>query len=556
MILNDFNQMIRENFDLSDDKTRRLIVTLEDADQSQVLTALASALYDKIVQKVDKVDFGTIPRSRGDITKVDGFENTVECLNIMRRLVIEYKENPQIIDNVITAIENVKTRKGMFMKAFAMNVELPMLFYNLIVLSIEQSVSFLIAVCIQYIKDPASGTMSAALDKVSYNNCQDNLLYDQLVSFNKSCSSKEFDNSMDQVIKNAGKLHESFTGNDDCAGGVNSIIINVGKGNDVGSPSKCPSPFKQYNDPEEQQPVNGDCVSGDCAQPVEPGPFEEPVIEGVINQLKMPSKIKKFNRKNGTPVNNLGDYIKLGGNPGFNNLVKECDDLDDLAYLLADINSIIPTIKIVKERIDKCNKLGDCEETKYYYKGINKLYISKGITTKDCDKALAGSNETVRLCKNRIKELRKSTNEAAPVVVAGAIVGGALLGLQALKFTLQGLKTLINVIIPTMRKCVYYCIHSVVSFSDCLYIQGQLIEANAYKLQYSMTSDLDDDKRAKVVKKQLKIADILKKWSNKFAIDSKKATREAESLMKSENKKIVVDDIKDELSPDIYNDLF
>ena len=104
MILNDFNQMIRENFDLSDDRTRRLIITLEDADQSQVLTALASALYDKIVQKVDKVDFGTIPRSRGDITKVDGFENTVECLNIMRILVVEYKENPQIVDNVITAI--------------------------------------------------------------------------------------------------------------------------------------------------------------------------------------------------------------------------------------------------------------------------------------------------------------------------------------------------------------------------------------------------------------------------------------------------------------------
>ena len=37
--------------------------------------------YDKIVAKVDKIDFGTIPRSRGDITKIEDAKNCKGCLN-------------------------------------------------------------------------------------------------------------------------------------------------------------------------------------------------------------------------------------------------------------------------------------------------------------------------------------------------------------------------------------------------------------------------------------------------------------------------------------------
>ena len=139
-MMNEFDQIIREHFDASDTKTRKLIVSLEDAEQTQLLSALSSALYDKIVHNVDKIDFGSIPRSRGDITKVDGYDNTMECLNIMRRLVMEYKQNPQIVDTVITAQENIRNRKGIFMKAFATNADFPMVLYNLIVLSIEQYV--------------------------------------------------------------------------------------------------------------------------------------------------------------------------------------------------------------------------------------------------------------------------------------------------------------------------------------------------------------------------------------------------------------------------------
>ena len=209
MFLSEEEKLIREYFDISDPTTRALLLH-EDTNNEQLLTALTNALYDKIVANVDKIDFGSIPRSRGDITKVEGFENTVECLNIIRNIAIEYKENPDIVDTVLGAINNVKERKAIFMKGFSTNMEFPVMLYNLIVLSIEQSVSFMIAVCIQYIKDPETGSMMAALDKVAYNNAKDNLLYEQLNNFNVGCSTKQVDLAIDEVFKNAKSVREAI----------------------------------------------------------------------------------------------------------------------------------------------------------------------------------------------------------------------------------------------------------------------------------------------------------------------------------------------------------
>ena len=415
MILNDYQQLIRENFDISDTKTRRCIIALEDTEQSQVLNALASALYDKIVSNVDKIDFGSIPRSRGDITKVDGFENTMECLNIMRKLVMEYKENPAIIDTVLAAVENIKIRKGTFMKAYSMNVELPMLLYNLLVLTIENCVSFLISVCIQYIKDPATESMSAALDKVAYNNTKDNLLYEQLVSFNNSCLNKEIDETLNHVIKNGGKISEGVTGIDDT--GVNSIIINVGKGTGV--------------DVQPKPPITGSLFSD-----------------------------------------------------------KGCEDNTECQQ---EPNQAIH---------GGCNMSG--EEP-----------VEEGIAT---------------------------------AIVGGIVLGAGVLagGLKAVQFMIKGL-------IPMLRNITYFFINTRVRLADSLAVQAQFIEANAYKLKYSDNSNLSDDKKEKVVNKQLKIAEKLKAFANKIAIDNKKAEKEAEQMAKEEDKKKKIDDLADKLPPDIVD---
>lgn len=422
--MEEFNSIVRENFDISDTPTRKCIIALEDSEQSQLLNALSSALYDKIVEKVDKIDFGTIPRSRGDITKVDGFENTLECLKIMRQMVLEYHENPEVVDAILSAIDNIRERKSTFIKAYALNIELPIVLYNLMVMSIEQSVSFLISVCIQYIKDPASEGMATALDKVAYNNSRDNMLYEQITKFNESCNSGELDkfliNVMDgavKVAKECGELN-SYNKEDNCP--------------------NCRSPFQEF--PEENPGV--------------PNEDRESEENPIVTQSQNP-----------TP---------------------EQPEI------------IVPDNNTVQEFVDP-------------WTAFTVGNIAKNVIT--------------------------------GVGVASAV--GAL-GLSTYGFV-------IKILIPLLRSVTYYFYYSKVKLSDCLATQAQLIEANAYKLQYSSTSVNNDKQKEKTINKQLKLAEKLKKWSEKFTIDSKRSKKQAIDLANSENKKIKIEDLKDDLPSDIYS---
>lgn len=196
--INPIDIVIKENFDLSDKETRNFIVSLTEDEKSTVVTALAGALYDKIIEKVDDIDFGTIPKSKGDITRIDGYDNLVECVQLIKKLILEYKESTEVIDTVINAIENVKQRKSKFMQGFALKVQLPVMIYNLITLSIVHSVSYLIAVCIDYIKNPNT-SWDIALSKTAYNNAHDNVLFEQLREFNAACGSGQLDTTLTEI---------------------------------------------------------------------------------------------------------------------------------------------------------------------------------------------------------------------------------------------------------------------------------------------------------------------------------------------------------------------
>lgn len=450
MILNEYNELFSENFDLYDQPTRKCIIALEDAEQDQLLTALASALYDKVVEKADKIDFGTIPTSRGDITKVEGFNNTEECLKIMRTLVNEYKEDPFVIDTVITAVENIKSRKAKFMKAYSLNIELPMLTYNLITLAIEQSVSFLISVCIQYIKDPTSENITAALDKVAYNNSRDNLLYQNLDVFNQSCASGEMDIAIDNALKTGGKIAEC---GDECLD-YDQACAN--------KPAE--SPFELFGDGNDA-PCAGADVTHD----------------------------------EGEPVNGSVASVTL-----FNKQVN------------ADPTPTDPNVDLTPASTDSQVQPVPADEP-----------VQEGILT-----TFAALSTVEKI--------------AAGLGLAATGAGGVALGLKGIKFLLQ-------CFIPMLRSITYFLINVRVKMSDGLAIQAQFVEANAYKLQYSTTSNLDDNKKDKVVKKQLKIAEKLKWFANKIAIDHKKAEKDALKAATDENKKIKVEDIKDNLSADIYS---
>jgi len=195
MIMKDIDHILREHINYSN--LENVLFLAEANHQDQMLVALTSRLYDMIQQKADKVDFSSVSRSRGDITKIENYNTLVECINIMRQIVIKYKENTIPLDIINTAMENLRSRTTEFKKAFVFNTPILVMTYNNIALAIISSVSFMISTCIEYIKVPGKESFETALNTVAYRDSMSNLLFESLASFNDGCKNGEFD----QLIK-------------------------------------------------------------------------------------------------------------------------------------------------------------------------------------------------------------------------------------------------------------------------------------------------------------------------------------------------------------------
>lgn len=217
-----------QHLDITDTMTRKAVVYMNEADQSSVLASLTAKLYDKIVTKVDDIDYGDIPNSKGDITKIPSYEKLRECIDILRDILKEFKQDTGPIDVLSVAMANIMSRKDLFGRAFKYKCEMPIIMYNNTVLSIVNGISYMIATCIEFIKTPNGDTFQAVLDKVALAKTKNNMLYTNLKRFNKICEDGKFDKVMEEVIqahirgsKNEAAVNEAI--------GFTAAVATVGK---------------------------------------------------------------------------------------------------------------------------------------------------------------------------------------------------------------------------------------------------------------------------------------------------------------------------------------
>lgn len=472
MFKSDFDQIIREHFDLSDDYTRKYIVAMEDAQQDQLISALSVALYEKIVAKVDEIDFGTIPMSRGDITKVEGFAGTEQCLDIIRQLVLEYKQDTSIVDVVLTAIQNVKDRKHIFVKAYALNAEFPMLIYNLITLSIIRSTSLMVATCVEYIKDPTSPSMKKALNKAAYKKTMDDMMFRQLISFNNLCKDKSLDKALESSCKAVREsVAHGFEDSKFAPLGVEDCPVEPCDPFGADEPQNIHNVMKQSGVAPEIDPMAGAHVED------KPEEQEAPVENDDDREIGI-------DIEDDVEPENIPDSDGVADGGNFDAIDEEDEEVEEgVAEVIDSVmnainNTSLKNSKIGSSIISTHNKLTDKNSGT-----ANKIKIALGV--------------------------------AAFVVVAP--------------------KLIVKVIIPAIRKLVYVACYSRMKFSDYLEVQADLIEANANELQYS-DSGLDEDQKQKVIKKQLKVAEKFRKWSNIFSIDKKQSENNANKAISEDEK--------------------
>ena len=208
MLRDQYNALVKEHFDITDRETRKILVTINEADQNQVMGNLAAKLYDAIVKKVTDIDFGQIPASRGDITKIPNYLDMVSCLTTIRDMMVESKQSTGSADIIFLSIENMKKYQKIWEKGYVLENEMVIVFYNTIALSIVSAISLLTSATIEFVKNPQSDVIDIELAKVANHKTKDNLLFKNLDKFNKACRKGDIEKIFNDVLRAQRQLKE------------------------------------------------------------------------------------------------------------------------------------------------------------------------------------------------------------------------------------------------------------------------------------------------------------------------------------------------------------
>ena len=226
-----YREIVNEYMDIQDTETRKILLAIDEEDQSQVLTNLAHRLYDNVVKQVDKINYGSIPNTKGDITKLENYTQLMECIEIMEKMLIEYKQATDPVMIIKQAVDNIKSRTETWKKAYTLNIEFPIVMYNTIVLSIVSSVSFLIASTIDYVKSPGESEYQLSINAMAAAKTKDNLLFEDLDRWNKACIKGEVDKCLTFIIdgnkKNLLGVNASVAGTVMASVAITAIILNI-----------------------------------------------------------------------------------------------------------------------------------------------------------------------------------------------------------------------------------------------------------------------------------------------------------------------------------------
>ena len=198
----EFKQIVSEYMDITDYKTNTRLYNLDEAEQNTVLLSLTNKLYQMIVAKIDDIEKGDIPKSRGDITRLPKYNQMKECAKTLTSIFEQYKEDTAPIKVIENAIDNLEDNSDVFVQSYMAKVDFGIMIYESVTLAVIGSLSYMIACCIEYVKDPKNDGLTIVMDKTGVAKVKEHLLYENLVKFNEACRTNDIENAIRPLIKN------------------------------------------------------------------------------------------------------------------------------------------------------------------------------------------------------------------------------------------------------------------------------------------------------------------------------------------------------------------
>jgi hypothetical protein len=163
------------------------IQKLTEAEQAVVNDRMIGNLYQSALKKKN-INFDNIPNSKGDIQRVDGYDNMLATLSVLRGLSKKFGINIPEIEIVEDAINNIRVHKPLFDKGFKLNIDFLQMYYNTLVYACIESTSLILSSYVEYTRTVNSVEFQLRKGKGVYGN----VCIDSLVKFNKQIKDGSF----------------------------------------------------------------------------------------------------------------------------------------------------------------------------------------------------------------------------------------------------------------------------------------------------------------------------------------------------------------------------
>lgn len=198
--MNIIDTFISENVEVNTLEGRTLMVNLDESSKLNLSDKLVTALYKTAVSKYSDIDFGEIPESKGDITRLKHFSTITESLNNVQSILTSTNSELPELQVIQNAIKTLTAYRKDFCMAFIQENEMCEMIYNTIVMSIICGTNLCIYSVVDFLRTPGQKVEDAM--KVQRNNKKDTaLLIDNLMKFNESANKGELKKIFDNNLK-------------------------------------------------------------------------------------------------------------------------------------------------------------------------------------------------------------------------------------------------------------------------------------------------------------------------------------------------------------------
>lgn len=170
--------------------------TLSESDGLNISDKVVSQLYKFTLEKYHDVDFGSIPKSKGNIVDLPEYKNIIVAIELLRSLEIQSGEGKiEHIDTLEMTLKNIEKFSREFSLAYKMDKALGVMLYEVTTMAIIRCTSYMIGNAILYVKDPSIKSFKSLFD-----GKEEDILIRNLKKFNISVQkgdiSKMFDNML------------------------------------------------------------------------------------------------------------------------------------------------------------------------------------------------------------------------------------------------------------------------------------------------------------------------------------------------------------------------